>query len=58
MNAFHYAFKVKDIKSTRRFYVDILEFEEGTSTESWIDFNFLAINYLRILVLVCTLNEF
>ncbi|QOW09466.1 dioxygenase [Kaistella flava (ex Peng et al. 2021)] len=42
MNAFHYAFKVKDIESTRRFYVDILECEEGRSTENWIDFNFFG----------------
>ncbi len=42
MNAFHYAFKVKDIESTRKFYVDILECEEGRSTESWIDFNFFG----------------
>lgn len=42
MNAFHYAFKVKDIESTRKFYVDILGCEEGRSTESWIDFNFFG----------------
>lgn len=42
MNAFHYAFKVKDIESTRRFYVQILECEEGRSTENWIDFNFFG----------------
>ncbi|SMC87918.1 VOC family protein [Cellulophaga tyrosinoxydans] len=40
MSAFHYAFKVKDIESTRKFYVDILGCKEGRSTESWIDFNF------------------
>lgn len=40
MSAFHYAFKVKDIDSTRKFYVDILGCKEGRSTESWIDFNF------------------
>ena len=42
MNAFHYAFKVKDIDSTRKFYVDILGCVEGRSTESWIDFNFFG----------------
>lgn len=42
MNSFHYAFKVKDIKSTRQFYIDILGCEEGRSTESWIDFNFFG----------------
>lgn len=42
MSAFHYAFKVKDIQSTRKFYVEILGCEEGRSTESWIDFNFFG----------------
>lgn len=41
-NAFHYAFKVKDIDSTRRFYVDILGCAEGRSTEHWIDFDFFG----------------
>ncbi len=42
MNPFHYAFKVKDIDSTRAFYIDILQCEEGRSTEHWIDFNFFG----------------
>lgn len=42
INAFHYAFKVKDIESTRKFYVTILGCEEGRSTENWIDFNFFG----------------
>jgi hypothetical protein len=42
MNAFHFAFKVKDINSTRKFYIDILGCEEGRSTETWIDFNFFG----------------
>ena len=42
MQAFHYAFKVKDIASTRQFYVHILGCEEGRSTEHWIDFNFFG----------------
>lgn len=40
MASFHYAFKVKDIESTRKFYVDILGCEEGRSTKTWIDFDF------------------
>lgn len=40
MSAFHFAFKVKDIESTRKFYIEILGCEEGRSTASWIDFNF------------------
>ena len=42
MTAFHYAFKVKDIESTRKFYVDLLGCEEGRSTDKWIDFNFFG----------------
>lgn len=42
MSVFHYAFKVKDLISTRKFYIDILECEEGRSSETWIDFNFFG----------------
>jgi len=42
MSPFHYAFKVKDIKSTRKFYIDILGCTEGRFTENWIDFNFFG----------------
>jgi len=42
MNPFHYAFKVKDIESTRKFYVEILGCAEGRSTENWIDFDFFG----------------
>ncbi len=42
MLPFHYAFKVKDITSTRSFYVDILGCEEGRSTQTWIDFDFFG----------------
>jgi extradiol dioxygenase family protein len=42
MSAFHYAFKVKDITSTRAFYVEILGCQEGRSTENWINFDFFG----------------
>lgn len=42
MNLFHYAFKVKSIEETRRFYVDIMGCKEGRSTENWIDFEFFG----------------
>ena len=42
LSAFHYAFKVKDLLSTRKFYIDILGCEEGRSTEHWVDFNFFG----------------
>ena len=42
MTPFHYAFKIKDIPSTREFYIDLLGCKEGRSTETWIDFNFFG----------------
>ena len=42
MPPFHYAFKIKDIDSTRAFYVDLLGCLEGRSTETWIDFSFFG----------------
>jgi uncharacterized protein len=42
MRPFHYAFKVKDIETTRKFYVEILGCIEGRSTDTWIDFNFFG----------------
>ncbi|SMD32604.1 hypothetical protein SAMN04488029_0953 [Reichenbachiella faecimaris] len=42
MNPFHYAFKVKDLESTRKFYVEILGCKEGRSTASWVDFDFFG----------------
>ncbi len=42
MRPFHYAFKVKDIASTKRFYLNILGCEEGRFTDTWLDFNFFG----------------
>ena len=39
MPPFHYAFKVTDLASTRRFYMDILGCTEGRSTDTWVDFS-------------------
>jgi extradiol dioxygenase family protein len=39
---FHYAFKVKDLESTRKFYVELLACEEGRSTENSVDLNFFG----------------
>ncbi len=41
-NPFHYAFKVKDIPSTKRFYVEILGCKEGRFTDTWYDFDFFG----------------
>lgn len=42
MRPFHYAFKVKDIPSTKKFYVDILGCVAGRSTDTWYDFDFFG----------------
>ncbi len=39
---FHLAFKVKDIKSTIKFYHTILECELGRQTTDWVDFDFFG----------------
>src|SRR5918911_1158474 len=39
---FHYAFFVRDLASTRRFYGDILGCREGRSTDTWVDFDFFG----------------
>ncbi|HVQ45747.1 MAG TPA: VOC family protein [Gemmatimonadales bacterium] len=39
---FHYAFFVRDLASTRRFYGHILSCTEGRSTETWVDFDFFG----------------
>ena len=36
---FHYAFKVKDLASTRQFYMGVIGCQEGRSTETWVDFD-------------------
>ena len=41
-NPFHYAFKVKDISSTKQFYIDILGCKEGRFTDTWYDFDFFG----------------
>jgi hypothetical protein len=42
MPAFHFAFFVWDLATTRRFYGDILGCREGRSTETWVDFDFFG----------------
>ncbi len=39
---FHFAFYVKDLESTRRFYIALLGCREGRSTEAWVDFDFFG----------------
>jgi uncharacterized protein len=42
MAAFHFAFFVRDLDSTRRFYGEILGCREGRSTDTWVDFDFFG----------------
>lgn len=42
MNPFHFAFKVKNIDSTRAFYIELLGCAEGRSPQTWIDFDFFG----------------
>ena len=41
-SAFHFAFFVKDLESTRAFYGDVLGCREGRSTDTWVDFDFFG----------------
>lgn len=36
---FHLAFPVRDVEEARRFYVDVLECEQGRSSDRWVDLN-------------------
>ena len=42
MRPFHYAFHVRDLASTRRFYGELLGCPEGRATETWVDFDFFG----------------
>ena len=42
LRPFHLAIPVRDIKSTRAFYVDTLGCSVGRETGAWIDFNFFG----------------
>jgi uncharacterized protein len=39
---FHFAFFVRDLDSTRRFYGEVLGCREGRSTDTWVDFDFFG----------------
>jgi extradiol dioxygenase family protein len=42
LQPFHLAVPVSDLKATRQFYGEFLGFEEGRSTDGWIDWNFFG----------------
>ena len=39
---FHLAIPVKNLEKCRAFYRDVLNCEEGRSTDTWVDFNFFG----------------
>ena len=39
---FHLAIPVQNIETCKAFYKDVLNCEEGRSTEDWVDFNFFG----------------
>ncbi|MFY7669638.1 VOC family protein [Tenacibaculum sp. MEBiC06402] len=39
---FHLAIPVQDLEKCRAFYRDVLECEEGRSSDHWVDFNFFG----------------
>jgi extradiol dioxygenase family protein len=42
MNPFHLAIPVSNLSICRKFYHNILECEEGRSSDHWVDFNFFG----------------
>lgn len=42
LSPFHLAIPVKDLQETRHFYHTILGFEEGRSSDHWVDLNFFG----------------
>ena len=40
LRPFHLAVPVKDLNDARIFYRDTMGFEEGRSSDKWVDFNF------------------
>jgi len=42
LSPFHLAIPVDDLQKARTFYRDILNLEEGRSSDHWVDFNFFG----------------
>ncbi len=42
INPFHLAIPVDNLQAARQFYRDVLQLEEGRSSDHWIDFNFFG----------------
>jgi len=61
LRPFHLAIPVDDVQKARAFYRDILQLEEGRSSDHWVDFNFfghqLVIHYKEKTETTNTHNE-
>lgn len=42
ISPFHLAIPVHNLKECRAFYTDVLNFEEGRSSDHWVDYNFFG----------------
>jgi extradiol dioxygenase family protein len=42
LSPFHLAIPVHNLEECRRFYTDVLNFEEGRSSDHWVDYNFFG----------------
>lgn len=42
LTPFHLAIPVHNLKACRDFYTNLLQFEEGRSSEHWVDYNFFG----------------
>lgn len=42
LSPFHLAIPVNNLESCRSFYTTILQFEEGRSSDHWVDYNFFG----------------
>nr|WP_092446849.1 VOC family protein [Winogradskyella sediminis] len=42
LTPFHLAIPVHNLKACRNFYTNLLQFEEGRSSDHWVDYNFFG----------------
>ncbi|MGB0167522.1 MAG: VOC family protein [Luteibaculum sp.] len=50
LRPFHLAIPVSDLQQTRKFYRETMGFEEGRSSDRWVDFNFYGHQFVIHLV--------
>jgi len=57
LRPFHLAVPVKDVAQARSFYRDVMGFEEGRSSDKWVDFNFYGHQFVIHEVAINTTSE-